>query len=96
MQQKIPEIEVKTKTETGSTTPLKPDDLTVNTVRWAGTHFQLLQSVDMRNEILLDTASSASLFGNIECVDGITQSKRKLELHTNGGPILSSEIGLSR
>ena len=45
----------------------------------------------MRDKILLDTASSVSLFGNKEYVEGIKKSKQKLELHTNGGPIISSE-----
>ena len=45
----------------------------------------------MRDEILLDTALSTSLFGNKEYVAGITESTGKLELHTNGGPIYSKE-----
>ena len=65
--------------------------MTSQSVRWAGTHFQLMQSVDMHDEILLDTASSVSLFGNKEYVDKIQQSNKKLELHTNGGPIISDE-----
>jgi hypothetical protein len=36
-------------------------------------------------------ASSTSLFGNQDYVAGIEESTRKLELHTNGGPIVSNK-----
>ncbi len=45
----------------------------------------------MHDEVLLDTASSTSLFGNKEYVAGIEELTRKLELHTNGGPIVSDK-----
>jgi hypothetical protein len=51
----------------------------------------MLQSLDMRDEILLDTASSTSLFGNKDYVAGIQESNGTLELHANGGPIVSSK-----
>jgi hypothetical protein len=89
---RIEEIEVITKkTEPESSASSKTDDMSVNTIGWAGTHYQLIQSLDMRDEILLDTASSTSLFGNKEYIASIKESKGKLELHTNGGPIFSTE-----
>jgi hypothetical protein len=51
----------------------------------------MLQSLDMRDEIILDTASSTSLFGNTDYVAGIQESNGTLELHTNGGSIVSSK-----
>ena len=47
----------------------------------------------MKDEILLDTASSCSLFGNKDYVGGIQDSNGVLELHTNGGSIKSTKIG---
>jgi hypothetical protein len=89
---RIEEIEVITKkTEPESSASSRTDDMSVNTVGWAGTHYQHVQSLNMRDEILLDTASSTSLFGNKEYVAGIKEAKGNLELHTNGGPIFSNE-----
>jgi hypothetical protein len=51
----------------------------------------MLQSLDIRDEIILDTASSMSQFGNKDYVAGIQESNGTLELHTNGGPIVSSK-----
>ena len=90
-QTKPEEIVVDTKKSDQESAASKADDTSVNTVRWAGAHYQLLQSLDMRDEILLDTASSTSLFGNKEYVAGIQESNGKLELLTNGGPIFSNE-----
>ena len=67
------------------------DETSVNTVGWAGAHYQMLQSLDIRYEILLDTALRMSLFGNEKYVAGIQESNRKLELHTNSGPIISNK-----
>jgi hypothetical protein len=49
----------------------------------------------MRDEILLDTASSTSLLGNKEYVARIQESNSKLELQTNGGPIVSNKTASS-
>jgi hypothetical protein len=69
----------------------KEDDTSVNTLQWAGAYYQMLQSLDMRDEILLNTTSSTSIFSNKDYVAGIKESDGKLELHTNGGPIYSNE-----
>jgi hypothetical protein len=56
---KIEEIEVVTKKlEPEASATSNADDAIVNTVGWAGAHYQMLQSLDMRDEILLDTAST--------------------------------------
>jgi hypothetical protein len=56
---KIEEIEVVTKkSEPEASVPSNADDTSVNTVGWAGAHYQMLQSLNIRDEILLDTASS--------------------------------------
>jgi hypothetical protein len=89
---KIEEIAVVTnKSEPEASATAKADDASVNTVGWAGAHYQMLQSLDMHDGILLDTASSTSLFGNKEYVAGIQESNSNLELHTNGGPIVSNK-----
>jgi hypothetical protein len=89
---KIEEIEIVTKkSEPKASANSKADDASVNTAGWAGAHYQMLQSLDMRDEILLDTASSKSLFGNKDYVAGIQESNGTLELHTNGGPNVSSK-----
>jgi hypothetical protein len=73
---KIDEIKVSTNTSAAESQITSPgDDASVNTVGWAGAqyqlNYQLIQSLDMHDEILLDTASSTSLFGNKEYVSGI-------------------------
>ncbi len=67
------------------------DNTSVNTVGWAGAHYQMLQSLNMRNEILLNTAKSTSLFGNKEYVASIQESNVKLGLNINGGPIFTTK-----
>jgi hypothetical protein len=85
----IEEIKVVTKkAEPEASAISNADNTSVNTVGWAGAHYQMFQSLNMRDEVLLDTASSTSLFGNKEYVAGIEELTRKLELHTNGGPIV--------
>jgi hypothetical protein len=85
---KIEEIDVVTKKlEPEASITSNADDTSVNTVGWDGAHYQMLQSLNMRDEILLNTASSTSLFGNKDYIAGIKESDGKLELHTNGGPI---------
>ena len=73
---KIEEIEVNVKTtEPESSASAKADDSTINTVGWAGTHFQLIQSLNMQDETLLNTASSTSLFGNEQYVNDIKRAR---------------------
>jgi hypothetical protein len=92
---KIIEVDIRP-IETASTVSNKKDDTTaqeINTVGWAGAHFSFLQSLNMKDEILLDTASSASLFGNKDYVSSIQESNGTLELQTNGGSIVSKQSG---
>jgi hypothetical protein len=89
---KIEEITIVTQKPAPTTeVSSKADDTSINTIGWAGAHYQMIQSLDMRDDILLNRASSTSLFGNKEYVAGIQESDGKLELHTNGGPIFSSQ-----
>jgi hypothetical protein len=70
-----------------------PSDKDNNTVGWAGAHFQFLQTLKMKDEIVLDTASTASVFGNEEYSADIQAADGALELQTNGGSIISKQKG---
>jgi hypothetical protein len=50
-------------------------------------------TLKMKDEIVLDTASSASVFGNAEYVADIQAADGTLELQTNGGSIISKQKG---
>jgi hypothetical protein len=70
-----------------------PSDKDNNTIGWAGANFQFLQTLNMKDEIVLDTASTVSVFGNEEYVADIQAADGTLELQTNGGSITSKQKG---
>ena len=58
---------------------------------WAGVHFNFHQGEDdMRNIILLDNQSTATVFCNEEMVENIRETKDTLYLSTNGGVMVSN------
>jgi hypothetical protein len=61
-------------------------------VGWAGTHvdLQFYQASTLRNWILLDNQSSATIFCNKDYVTNIRKTKATLELHTNGGVLMTN------
>jgi hypothetical protein len=70
-----------------------PSNKDNNTIGWAGAPFQFLQTLKMKDKIVLDTASTASVFGNEEDVADIQAADGTLELQTNGGSIISKQNG---
>jgi hypothetical protein len=58
---------------------------------WAGVHFNFHQGDDdMRNIILLDNQSTATVFCNEEMVENIRETNDTLHLSTNGGVLVSN------
>ena len=58
-------------------------------VGWAGAHIQMLNTQDMKKLILLDNQSTTSVFCNSDYVNDIRGADHQMELHTNGGPMIS-------
>ena len=48
---------------------------------------------DMKNWILLDTGSSTDIFCNQSILTNVTKQKKTLNLHTNGGVLVTNEMG---
>jgi len=59
---------------------------------WAGCHVQFMHAQDMRKLILLDSESTTSVFCNPDYVENVQKLDDTLELHTNGGPMLTDEV----
>jgi hypothetical protein len=58
-----------------------------NNTNWTNTHVQFYQAEEMRDCILLDNESTASIFCNRNYVQDITESQEELILATNGGKL---------
>ena len=56
---------------------------------WTGTHVQFYQAKEMREWILLDNESTASIFCNKNYLLDIKEGKEKLVLWTNGGKLVT-------
>jgi hypothetical protein len=69
----------------GSTTNSMISSNSINNVDWAGTHVQFYQAEEMRDWILLDNESTASIFCNTNYQQDIQESSEELVLSTNGG-----------
>jgi pullulanase/glycogen debranching enzyme len=72
-------------TSQGSTTNSMISSNSINNVDWSGTHVQFYQAEEMRDWILLDNESTASIFCNKNYLQDIQENSEELVLSTNGG-----------
>jgi hypothetical protein len=60
-------------------------------VGWAGVHCAFAHYTNLQDLILLDIDSTDTIFCNPNYVTNITDTEEKLEVMTNGGPLMSMQ-----
>ena len=92
--EKIEQQLLQTTNDAASRTPSTTSEQQTDALAWSMAHIPKAINNELKDTILLDNGSTASIFGNPRMVHSIREVETPLQLNTNGGEVVIKQKGI--